>query len=108
MISNLGFMEECITLNCEDDVLGVASLDSNNTVVAGEEDADFIGIIKHVRGGFASVQVMGHAVVNFSGELGLGVAHVVCDGDGGITPAETGGREILVLSVGTDTAEIIM
>ena len=110
MISNKGFLVEHITLLTEgEETTGVVSVNKNNTCHIAEENDAFLGVMVNNRNNIAAVQVKGYAEVKFSGEVGLGVTRVCCDGLGGIK-ADTNGREVIVLSLDTEnnTATIIM
>ena len=71
---------------------------SGNGAVAPCADGDkFCGIVEHVRGNHAAVQVAGFAEVSIAGAVSLGYVNLCADGSGGV---KTGaGREYLVVSV---------
>lgn len=111
MISNKGFLEEYITLLCQDtEKSGVVTINDNNTCAIAEADQDFVGVMANNRNGIAAVQVKGYAEVSYTGDnMAVGIMKVCCDGEGGIKLTDTG-REVIVLSVDTDsnTVAIIM
>ena len=66
--------------------------------VAPCADGDkFCGIVEHVRGNHAAVQVAGFAEVGITGAVGLGYVELCADGSGGVKAGA--GREYLVVSV---------
>ena len=71
---------------------------SGNGAVAPCADGDkFCGVVEHVRGNHAAVQVAGFAQVSITGAVSVGYVNLCADGMGGV---KTGtGREYLVVSV---------
>ena len=69
-----------------------------NGLVAPCADGDkFCGIVEHVRGNHAAVQVAGFAEVACTGAVDLGYVNLCADGKGGVKAGA--GREYLVVSV---------
>ena len=69
-----------------------------NGMVAPCADGDkFCGIVEHVRGNHAAVQVAGFAEVKVTGTVGVGYVNLCADGTGGVKAGT--GREYLVVSV---------
>ena len=57
----------------------------------------FCGIVEHVRGAHAAVQVAGFAEVKITGTVNVGYVNLCADGNGGVKAGT--GREYLVVSV---------
>ena len=75
----------------------VCKVSGNGTVAPCAEGDKLCGIVEHVRGAHAAVQVAGFAEVHITGAVGLGYVNLCADGIGGV---KTGaGREYLVVSV---------
>ena len=71
---------------------------SGNGKVAPCADGDrFCGVVEHVRGSHAAVQMAGFAEVGITGAVGLGYVELCADGSGGVKAGA--GREYLVVSV---------
>ena len=69
----------------------------NGKVAPCAEGEKLCGIVEHVRGGHAAVQVAGFAEAGISGSVALGYVNLCADGNGGVKAGE--GREYLVVSV---------
>ena len=75
----------------------VCRVTANGTVKPCAEGDKFCGIVEHVRGGHAAVQVAGFAEVKLTGVLNPGYASLCADGQGGVK--DGAGLEYLVVSV---------
>ena len=75
---------------------------SGSGKVAPCADGDkFCGIVEHVRGDHAAVQVAGFAEVSVTGTVSVGYVNLCADGQGGVKAGA--GREYLVVSVDANT-----
>ena len=75
----------------------VCKVSGNGMVAPCAEGDRFCGIVEHVRGAHAAVQVAGFAEVAVTGAVSLGYAALCADGNGGVKAGA--GREYLVVSV---------
>ena len=87
-----------VTFGQEGCVAGQICKVSANGKVAPCADGDKLcGIVEHVRGNHAAVQVAGFAEVSITGAVSVGYVNLCADGMGGVKTGE--GREYLVVSV---------
>ena len=82
----------------------VCKVSGNGKVAPCAEGEKLCGIVEHVRGGHAAVQVAGFVTVGVSGAVEVGYVNLCADGNGGVKAGA--GREYLVVSVHADTAVI--
>ena len=82
----------------------VCKIGGNGLVVPCADGEKFCGIVEHVRGNHAAVQVAGFVTVGVSGAVETGYVNLCADGNGGVKAGA--GREYLVVSVHADTAVI--
>ena len=75
----------------------VCKVSGNGKVAPCAEGEKLCGIVEHVRGGHAAVQVAGFAEVKYTGTISLGYVNLCADGQGGVKAGS--GREYLVVSV---------
>ena len=75
----------------------VCKVSGNGTVVPCADGDKFCGIVEHVRGNHAAVQVAGFAEVACTGAVAAGYVNLCADGNGGVKAGT--GREYLVVSV---------
>ena len=75
----------------------VCKVSANGKVAPCADGDKFCGIVEHVRGNHAAVQVAGFAEVGITGAVGLGYVELCADGSGGVKAGA--GREYLVVSV---------
>ena len=75
----------------------VCKVGGNGKVVACADGDKFCGVVEHVRGKHAAVQVAGFATIAVSGSVGVGYVSLCADGQGGVKAGQ--GREYLVVSV---------
>ena len=75
----------------------VCKVGGNGMVVACADGDKFCGVVEHVRGNHAAVQVAGFAEVGITGAVSLGYVNLCADGNGGVKAGA--GREYLVVSV---------
>ena len=75
----------------------VCKVSGNGRVVPCAEGEKLCGIVEHVRGAHAAVQVAGFAEVKITGTVSAGYVNLCADGIGGVKAGA--GREYLVVSV---------
>ena len=75
----------------------VCRVGGNGLVVPCADGDKFCGIVEHVRGNHAAVQVAGFAEVACTGAVAAGYVNLCADGTGGVKAGE--GKEYLVVSV---------
>ena len=75
----------------------VCKVGGNGLVVPCADGEKFCGIVEHVRGNHAAVQVAGFAEVSITGAVTTGYVNLCADGQGGVKAGA--GREYLVVSV---------
>ena len=75
----------------------VCKVGGNGLVVPCADGDKFCGVVEHVRGNHAAVQVAGFAEVKVAGTVDLGYVNLCADGTGGVKAGE--GKEYLVVSV---------
>ena len=109
-ISFNGFGEQVATFISQNTTKNVpVKVSANGTVAACSAGDDFCGIAIAARNGLNSVLMGGYVEVPFSGTApSLGYATLAADGSGGVKTVTTGGREHLVVFVGTSTVGIIL
>ena len=84
----------------------VCKVSGNGRVAPCAAGEKFCGIVEHVRGAHAAVQVAGFAEVKVSGDVSVGYVNLCADGIGGV---KTGaGREYLVVSVDSSAKTAII
>ena len=87
-----------VTFAHEGCVAGQVCKVSGSGKVAPCADGDKLcGIVEHVRGNHAAVQVAGFAEVSITGAVSVGYVNLCADGSGGVKAGA--GREYLVVSV---------
>ena len=84
----------------------VCKVGGNGLVVPCADGEKFCGIVEHVRGNHAAVQVAGFAEVKVTGTVGLGYVNLCADGNGGVKAGT--GREYLVVSVNENAKTAII
>ncbi|MFA9382097.1 MAG: hypothetical protein ACERKO_13660 [Acetanaerobacterium sp.] len=110
-VSFEGYNERVITFAVQEDVQAgdLVSVSDSGTVEKAADGDLITGVARTVRGGFAGVQVSGYASVAADGEVAVGWQTLVCDGENGMRPAgEGGGRQLLVVEIGSGTAGILL
>ena len=75
----------------------VCKVSGNGKVAPCAEGEKLCGIVEHVRGGHAAVQVAGFVEVKVTGAVDVGYVNLCADGTGGVKAGE--GKEYLVVSV---------
>ena len=75
----------------------VCKVSANGKVAPCAAGDKLCGIVEHVRGSHAAVQVAGFAEVKVTGAVSLGYVSLCADGSGGVKAGA--GREYLVVSV---------
>ena len=75
----------------------VCKVGGNGLVVPCADGEKFCGIVEHIRGNHAAVQVAGFAEVSITGAVTAGYVNLCADGQGGVKAGA--GREYLVVSV---------
>ena len=75
----------------------VFKIGGNGLVVPCADGEKFCGIVEHVRGNHAAVQVAGFAEVSITGAVSVGYVNLCADGTGGVKAGT--GKEYLVVSV---------
>ena len=75
----------------------VCKVSANGKVIPCADGDKFCGVVEHVRGGHAAVQVEGFAEVRVTGAVSMGYVHLCADGIGGVK--DGAGREYLVVGV---------
>ena len=75
----------------------VCKVGGNGLVVPCADGEKFCGIVEHIRGNHAAVQVAGFAEVSITGAVSVGYVNLCADGQGGVKAGA--GREYLVVSV---------
>ena len=75
----------------------VCKVGGNGLAVPCADGDKFCGIVEHVRGNHAAVQVAGFAEVACTGAVTVGYVTLCADGQGGVKAGA--GREYLVVSV---------
>ena len=84
-------------------------LSANGTVTACSEDDRFCGIVLFTSGdGFATVQLKGYTVAEYSGSApSVGFGYLLADGDGGVAvDADKTGDEYLIIEVDTTAGTV--
>lgn len=84
----------------------VCKVSGNGTVAPCAAGDKLCGIVEHVRGAHAAVQVAGFAEVNITGAVSLGYVNLCADGTGGVKAGA--GREYLVVSVDSSAGTAII
>ena len=84
----------------------VCKVSGNGKVAPCAEGEKLCGIVEHVRGGHAAVQVAGFAEVKYTGTMSLGYVNLCANGQGGVKAGT--GREYLVVSVDEKTKTAII
>ena len=84
----------------------VCNVGGNGLVVPCTDGDKFCGIVEHVRGNHAAVQVAGFAEVACTGVVELGYVNLCADGQGGVKAGA--GREYLVVSVDSSAKTAII
>lgn len=109
MVSNKGFNEGVITLGYKGGAVGdPVTVTENGACAPCEAGQKPVGILLGQRSGIASVQVMGHQRVKYSGTApSLGMDTIVADGNGGIKAAANG-REVIVLAVESVAGTVVI
>lgn len=96
-----------VTFGQEGCVAGQVCRVSGNGKVAPCADGDrFCGVVEHVRGSHAAVQVAGFAEVTVTGAVAVGYVSLCADGSGGVKSGA--GREYLVVSVDENAGTAII
>ena len=75
----------------------VCKVSANGKVAPCADGDKLCGVVEHVRGSHAAVQVAGFAEVSITGAVSVGYVNLCADGSGGVKAGE--GREHLVVSV---------
>ena len=75
----------------------VCRVGGNGRVVPCADGEKLCGVVEHVRGAHAAVQVAGFAQVKVTGTVSVGYVNLCADGSGGVKVGT--GREYLVVSV---------
>ena len=101
-VSFNGYNEGIVTFEAEDGVNAgePVAMSANGKVKAAT--AEFCGICRGVRNGYAAVQLNGYASVPYSGTLSVGYQKIAAS-SGKIKADSTNGRSILVVDVDSTT-----
>ena len=75
----------------------VCKVSANGKVAPCADGDKLCGIVEHVRGNHAAVQVAGFAEISITGAVSVGYVNLCADGMGGVKAGA--GREYLVVSV---------
>ena len=75
----------------------VCKVSESGTVASCAAGEKFCGIVEHIRGNHAAVQVAGFAEVSITGAVSVGYVNLCADGQGGVKAGS--GKEYLVVSV---------
>ena len=78
----------------------VCKVSANGKVAPCADGDKLCGIVEHVRGSHAAVQVAGFAEVSITGAVGVGYVNLCADGSGGVK-ADTAGQKYVVVDVDT-------
>ena len=102
----IGYMAATFPASTNAKVGQVCMLLSNGTVAPVGENMPFMGVIRQLRDGYATVQLEGFAQAGYSGEAPtLGYCQLASDGVGG-TVTNYDGKEYLCVHVDTDAQTV--
>lgn len=108
-VSFAGIGEQVVTFEAQAGVAAgkTVKLAANGTVAPCSDGNIPCGIVVSVRDGTAAVAISGYCRVKYSGTApALGYSPVAADASGGIKAASSGGRQLLVTDVDTQTGTV--
>lgn len=108
-LSFLGYDEKVLTFEAASGLEAgdLVKISANGKVAEASTDGDvFCGKALNVRNGFAAVQLSGYMEAAYSGTVNLGYQSVSIDENGKVEVPESGGHEILVVTIDSTNHKI--
>lgn len=108
-LSFLGYGEQAATFEADSTLQtgDLVKMNNNFKVEPADTDGDvFCGQAINVRGDYATIQLSGYMVAEYSGTVSLGYQTVAIDENGKVEVVTTGGNKVLIINIDSTNGTI--